>query len=134
MKRIGVVVTGSKTFEQARNFPGGWSIPGIQTYVCSRRPLDLEGQKGVVLWSGGIRELGKKVRKEKKDTWLIGSAALAASFFNEGLVDEMILSVMPLVLGKGMPLFTGIEKHLPLKLEEVTNFPNGVVQMTYTFP
>lgn len=134
MKRLGVVVTGSKTFEQARNFPGGWSYGGIQTYVCTRRQPDIEGLKGVALWPGDIRELGEKVRQEKKDTWLLGGAALAASFFNEGLVDEMILSVMPLVLGKGLPLFTNIETPLPLKLENMTSFPNGVIQMTYTFP
>ena len=56
---------------------------------------------------------------------------MAGQVFNEKCVDEVILSVMPVVLGKGAPLFVGIEKHLPMELLASEAFPNGVVQLTY---
>jgi dihydrofolate reductase len=133
MKRIGFIVTGSRTFEQAKDFPGGWNFPGTHTYLCSSRPFDREGRKDLTLWPGNVQELGGKLRVEEKDTWLIGGAALAASFFNAGLLDELILSVMPLVLGKGRPLFDGLRQTMPLLLQKVQDFPNGVVQMNYVF-
>ena len=56
---------------------------------------------------------------------------MAAEFFNRNAVDELILSIMPVVLGKGMPLFDGILKNVPLKLTDTETFPNGVVQLKY---
>lgn len=130
-EKIGHVVTGSKTYEQARNFPGGWNFPHATTYVFSKRNLETEGREDIVLWKGGVAALASKLRSDPKDTWLLGGAKLAASFFNEGLVDELILTQIPVVLGKGHPLFDGIEGQRNLALLGVEKFPNGVVQMTY---
>lgn len=130
-EKIGHIVTGSKTFEQARNFPGGWAFPHAKTYIFSSRQLDLQGMDDLVLWDGTIPELGNQLRAEEKDTWLIGGANLAGQFFNEGFVDELVLSIMPTILGKGMPIFAGIEKTFNTNLMNNISYPNGVTQLVY---
>lgn len=131
LNSIGHVITGSKTYEQAKEFPGGWNFPGTHTYVFSSRKVDIGDRNNIEHWQGSVAELAALLQGEKKDTWLLGGAHLAGQFFNENLVDELILSIMPVVLGKGKPLFDGIEQHLPLELISSENFPNGVMQLTY---
>ncbi|MEO1261513.1 MAG: dihydrofolate reductase family protein [Bacteroidota bacterium] len=130
-KNIGYIVTGSKTFEQAKGFPGGWAFPHSETYIFSSRALDTMGRKDLILWKGGIKELAEQLKKKEKDTWLLGGANLAGQFINEGQCDEVILSVMPTVLGRGRPLFDGIKNPFDLKLKKQESFPNGVVQLVY---
>lgn len=130
--KIGQVVTGSKTYEQAKDFPGGWNFPGTKSWVFTQRNLETDGREDIVLWRGAAKELMEDLKELPKDTWLLGGATLAANFFNEGLVDELVLTQIPVVLGKGKPLFEGIAKPLNLKLEKVEQFPNGVVQLIYS--
>lgn len=65
------------------------------------------------------------------DIWLYGGAGLITTFVNEGLVDEFRLSVHPVVLGEGKPLFTDVRERLDLKLAGTRSFPSGVVQLIY---
>ena len=130
-KNIGYIITGSKTYEQAKDFPGGWAFPHAETYIFSSRELDTMGRKDLILWKGEITDLADRLKKKEKDTWLLGGANLAGQFFMEGQVDELILAVMPTVLGKGRPLFEGIEKPFDVALKKQESFPNGVVQLVY---
>jgi dihydrofolate reductase len=66
-----------------------------------------------------------------KDIWLYGGADLIATFIDLGLVDEFRLSVHPVVLGEGKPLFTDLKQRLNLKLVQTRTFSSGVVQLIY---
>lgn len=65
------------------------------------------------------------------DLWLYGGAELIAECVNLGLVDEYRLSVHPVVLGRGKPLFKDIEDRLDLSLQKVNRYDSGVVQLIY---
>ena len=74
----------------------------------------------------------KKLKQESgKDMWLYGGASLISTFINLGLVDEYRLSVHPVVLGTGKPLFEGLQKKASLKLKDVRAYSSGVVQLKY---
>ncbi|QGG57918.1 dihydrofolate reductase family protein [Paenibacillus sp. B01] len=79
--------------------------------------------------------VGEKVaelkRKPGKDIWLYGGAGLIATFIEQGLVDEYRLSVHPVALGAGKPLFTEMKQRLELELIEAKTFSSGVVQLIY---
>lgn len=128
---IGHVITGSKTYEQAKDFPGGWNFPNKKTWVFTQRNLETEGREDIVLWRNSPAELMTLLRSEPKNIWMLGGAQLATAFFNGGLVDELVLTQIPVVLGKGKPLFEGISGQLKLDLKKVEQFPNGVVQLIY---
>ncbi|WP_213421456.1 dihydrofolate reductase family protein [Bhargavaea massiliensis] len=66
-----------------------------------------------------------------RDLWLYGGAGLISTFVNGGLIDEFRLSVHPVVLGDGKPLFTDVRERLNLKLAGTRSFSSGVVQLIY---
>jgi dihydrofolate reductase len=66
-----------------------------------------------------------------KDIWLYGGATLITTFIDLRLVDEIRLSVHPVVLGEGKPLFLNIRNRLNFKLINTKTFSSGVVQLTY---
>jgi dihydrofolate reductase len=52
----------------------------------------------------------------------------------QGWVDELIVTVAPILLGQGIPLFAGLSHHWPLQLREVVQLPCGFVELNYVFP
>lgn len=78
-----------------------------------------------------VEEVNKLKNKPGKDIWLYGGASLITTFINLGLVDEFSLSVHPVILGEGKPLFTDIQKRLDLKMVHTRRFSSGVVQLIY---
>jgi dihydrofolate reductase len=62
---------------------------------------------------------------------IFGSSDLAASFAEMGLIDEYRIMVVPVVLGAGKSLFTGIRQQLNLKLINTRTFRNGNVLLYY---
>lgn len=63
--------------------------------------------------------------------WLVGGAHLAASFRESGLITEYVLSVIPVFLGAGIPLFAASGPKENLKLVESKSYPTGLVQLRY---
>lgn len=76
-------------------------------------------------------EIKKLKRIPGKDMWLYGGASLISTFINLGLVDEYQLSIHPVILGAGKPLFEGLQKRTRLKLKDVRTYSSGVVQLKY---
>jgi len=127
---IDAIAMGSRTYEQVLGFEE-WPYAGRQVFVFTRRPLEritsdvsLISQDPDEFMQGldpaGIRTL-----------WLAGGADLVASFMQHGLIDEYIVSIIPIVLGDGIPLF---KKPLPqrrLQLLESTDYASGLVQLHY---
>lgn len=76
----------------------------------------------------GIRQLKQE---PGKPILAFGGAGFMRNLIKTGLIDEFQLVTHPVVLGAGMPIFTGLEKPLDLKLVDVKAFPKGVVVHTY---
>jgi len=66
-----------------------------------------------------------------RDIWLVGGASLTASFLDDDLVDDFIVSVHPILLGSGIPLFPRQGRELSLAFAGVTSFESGLVQLRY---
>ncbi|MBL7711791.1 MAG: dihydrofolate reductase [Chitinophagaceae bacterium] len=66
-----------------------------------------------------------------KDIWLYGGAGLIRSFIQLGLIDEYRISVHPIVLGSGKPLFEDLQQRIGLRLKDTRTFRSGVVQLVY---
>ncbi|AYC30090.1 dihydrofolate reductase family protein [Paenisporosarcina cavernae] len=78
-----------------------------------------------------LEEVNTLKNKPGKDIWLYGGANLITTFVNLKLVDEFRLSVHPVILGKGKPMFIDINKRMNLKLVNTRTFSSGVVQLIY---
>lgn len=66
-----------------------------------------------------------------KDIWLYGGASLIKTFINLGLIDQYKISVHPIALGSGKPLFKDLREQVELKLTGTRVFRSGVVELTY---
>nr|PZN01452.1 MAG: hypothetical protein DIU74_10075 [Pseudomonadota bacterium] len=67
-----------------------------------------------------------------KRAWLTGGGKLAASFAAQGLIREYVVSIMPVLLGRGVPLLDGISMPEELNLVDARRFANGVMQLRYS--
>ena len=71
------------------------------------------------------------LQSQGKDIWLIGGADIISIFLNAGMLDEIILSIHPIVLGKGIPLFRNLQRQMNLKLVKSIPYESGLVQLHY---
>lgn len=78
-----------------------------------------------------LEEVTKLKNQPGNDIWLYGGSSLITTFINLGLVDEYRLSIHPVVLGEGKPLFSDIRQRLNLKTVNSRTFSSGVVQVIY---
>ncbi|MBS4215110.1 MULTISPECIES: dihydrofolate reductase family protein [Neobacillus] len=101
-----------------------------EKYVFSRTQKGT-GNKAIYINDEILEEVIKLKNKPGKDIWLYGGASLITTFINLGLVDEFRLSVHPVILGEGKPLFIDIKQRLNLKLVNTRTFSSGVVQLIY---
>jgi len=110
---------------------GMTSYEGMKNYVFSRM-RDSDDVGDVEYRSGDVADLVDELReKEGKHIWLIGGASLAAQFFDVSLVDEIIATVQPMVLGSGIRLLDEIPTRTPVRLISSQVYPSGLVQLTY---
>ncbi|MCQ6282321.1 dihydrofolate reductase family protein [Bacillus sp. EB600] len=101
-----------------------------EKYVFSRTQKGTDN-KAIFINDNILKEVNKLKNKPGKDIWLYGGASLITNFINLGLVDEFRLSVHPVILGEGKPLFIDIKQRLNLKMVNTRTFSSGVVQLIY---
>lgn len=118
-------------FEQADSEKEMWSlVHSKEKYVVSRSQKGTD-RKAIYINENIFEEVTKLKHIPGKDIWLYGGASLITTFINLGLVDEFRLSVHPVILGEGKPLFIEIKQRLNLKIVNTRTFSSGVVQLIY---
>ena len=132
-KRIDSLFIGRKTYELMLTM-GDTAMPGfpkLAEYIFSTTLKEVK--PGAVLIKEDIEKEVRRIKNEPgKDIWLFGGASLTSSMLNLGLVDELWLSVHPLILGSGKPLFSNIKNRIPLTLTDTKTYSSGLVSLTYT--
>lgn len=102
----------------------------MDKYVFTATKSEFGGNPHVV--KDDISQLVTELKSRPgKHIWLYGGASLITTFANLDLIDEFRIAVMPVIIGKGKPLFKDIENRMELKLVEVMGSPSGVVKVTY---
>jgi dihydrofolate reductase len=124
-----VVLMGRATYEVGVAVGVTNPYPHLKQYLFSRS-LDSSPDPGVELVSTTALMKVKELKRETgKDIWLCGGGKLAADLFPE--IDELILKVNPVVIGKGIPLFSREVKPTMLELVESKRYRNGFMMNTF---
>jgi dihydrofolate reductase len=129
---IDCFVLGSRTYEHALQL--GWPYGDTPTVVITNRELP-STRKSVEFYTGDLKKLVDEILAPRYgNIWLVGGAMLCQSFLRLDLVDEIRLSIMPVLLGGGLRLFdnSGIERRWHLK--NVVAYKTGVVELLYRSP
>jgi dihydrofolate reductase len=135
---VGALVSGSITYEFVLDHlgeEGKWPYAGKPYWVLSSRDLPpLPGD------DGGVRVVDAKVADlhdeivaaaGERNVWVVGGGGVASQYAEEGLLDELLLTVIPVVLGSGKPLFERPLPGPPMRLTGTTTFANGMVELRY---
>lgn len=128
---IDINIQGANTYRQVLGFDVDYPYKS-KTFVVANQELSVPAGADVEFHSGDLSKLVIKAKKEaKKDIWLIGGANLVQQFIKEDLVDEMVISLMPVLIGEGIQLVgnTGTPKNL--ELAAVEEFKAGVLNLRY---
>ena len=130
-KRFDAIFIGRKTYDMSSEMEGGPpGFPKYKEYIFSTT-LD-KVKKGATLIRSNIKTEVEKIKNERgKDIWLFGGAGLTTSLMNLGLVDELSLTVFPILLGGGKPLFNNIKERIKLSLGDIKTYSKGAVSITY---
>ena len=124
------LIMGRKTYEQIQNW-GDYPYADKQGFVFSQT-IRQEQDENVTFVSSDLVDFVKDLKnQEGQDIWLVGGAAIAKPCLEQHLVDKFILSIHPIILGEGIPLFSPPLPTLPLSLESCQTFDTGLVQITY---
>jgi dihydrofolate reductase len=100
--------------------------------VVFTKTLDKSEWDNTVLAKGDlIDEITKLKRQDGKDIIAYGGAGFASSLIKQGLIDEYHLFINPVAIGKGMAIFSNLEKKLTLQLVKARSFDSGIVVLCY---
>jgi dihydrofolate reductase len=115
MDSIDVIFMGRKSYEMSDTS----MFPGKQIYVFSNTLRQIKGNSKLI--AGDFMTAVNEIKQQSgKDIWLFGGASLTTDFINHRLVDEMWLGLVPIVLGKGKPLFQDIHDRQQFKAISAT--------------
>jgi dihydrofolate reductase len=134
LRSIDCYVMGSRTYETALHFEAkgiGWAYGDKPTYVLTSRPLP-RPRSSVHFHSGDLAGfVNGTLRARHRSIWVAGGGKVAGDFLRLGLADELRYSVLPVLIGDGIPFFGAIGGDIPFHLAESTAYRNGMVSLRY---
>lgn len=126
---IDCYVMGSHTYEHALTL--GWPYGDTPVIVLTSRALS-SVRGSVSFHTGELTQLVEQQLKPRfKNIWMVGGAYLAREFIRQRLVDEIVLSIMPVILGDGLLFFDRVEVEQKLRLKDAKAYKNSIVELTY---
>ena len=131
VKAIDCYVLGSRTYEHALEL--GWPYGDTPTVVVTCR--EWPARPIVEFYSGDLKALvDMRLAPRYRNIWLVGGAILCQRFLDLGLVDEIRLTIAPVLLGEGLRLFGGSLTEERWHLKNVMAYKNGFVELSYSAP
>jgi dihydrofolate reductase len=127
---VDVLVMGRRTYEVCLRFPE-WPYSGQRKRVIVLSRSAPELRHADEIFAGTPEELVKRLASEGVQRAYIDGGAVIRSFLGAGLIDDLTLSVIPVLLGRGIPLFGPEIPDHHLEVEESRAFPSGLVQTHY---
>jgi len=134
LKTIDCYVMGSRTYETALNFEAqgfGWAYGDKPTFVLTSRELP-KTRDTVEFYSGDLAQfVNERLRPTFRSIWFVGGGVVSGECLRLGLADEVRYSILPILIGEGIPFFEKLDEDVVLHLAEVKAYKNGIVELCY---
>ena len=133
METVDVLAMGRKTFEQVLSF-GEWPYGQTSVVVLSRDPITFPAQlpNTVTHSSEEPRALCARLSREGAIHLYVDGGKTIQRFLAAGLIDELTVTLIPIILGEGISLFTSVPEDVHLKHMRTVAFEFGFVQVQYS--
>jgi dihydrofolate reductase len=131
-KSIDTVVIGRRTYDFVLEMLRSglpWAYGGKRCVVMTHRPV--EGRNGERAFAGDAGKLLQELEAEGAQHVYVDGGVVIRSFLAADLLDRITVSVVPVILGAGFPLFGGVAVESGLVFESSKSFKNGLVQLRY---
>ena len=131
LQTIDTILMGRKTYDQLLEF-GPFPYENKQCYVFTRDEAKTEDEH-VQFVHENINNFVKMLKLGKGlNIWLVGGGAIINEIMPHNLIDKYIISILPILLGSGIPLFQPKSYEVRLKLDNQISFQSGLVQLHYS--
>jgi dihydrofolate reductase len=134
LKSIDCYVMGSRTYETALGFEAkglGWAYGGKPVFVLTSRKLP-RTRDSVEFYSGDLAQfVNGHLRPAFRSIWFVGGGYVSGECLRLGLADEVRYSILPILIGDGIPFFERLDRDVALHLTEVKGYKNGMVALCY---
>ena len=132
MDSIDTLVMGRNTFEMVIS-SGMWLYGNKKVVVLSSKPVKIPGDLAntVTAQSCSPSELVKQLSASGVKHIYVDGGKTIQGFLNERLVQQIIITRIPVLIGKGIPLFGPVIKDIKLQHLKTNSFPDGIVQSRY---
>jgi dihydrofolate reductase len=132
MDGVDTIVIGRKTFETVLAFPD-WPYGSKRVVVLSSRPIDLSAVRGGVVeqMAGSPAEIVSKLAASGAGHLYLDGGITIQGFLRAGLVQRLIITRVPVLIGEGVPLFGALPRDLPLRHISTQHYPSGLVKSEY---
>lgn len=125
---IDAMVIGRKTYETALGFDA-WPYAGKRVVVLTHSTRT--SRHGEEFFAGNPAELAQQLGAQGVKHVYVDGGAVIAQFLRDNRVDELTVSVIPILLGEGAPLAPGVGRDVNLHLVAHRVFESGLVQLVY---
>ena len=129
---VDAIVMGRNTFDTVCGFDMEWPYK-LPVFVLSgtlrKVPVDLKNK--VEIAAGPLSEILVKIHSKGYYRLYIDGGKTVQNFLREDLIDELIITTIPILLGGGAPLFSGLPRELEFELLESSVYLDALVQNTY---
>ncbi|HEV8408520.1 MAG TPA: dihydrofolate reductase family protein [Sphingomicrobium sp.] len=131
---IDCYVMGSETYLTGLGFMAkglGWAYGDKPVYVLTSRDLDCP-LPSVKFHCGDLSEFFEtKLKRNYRNIWVAGGGKIAAACVRSGLADEIRYSILPVLIGRGISFFDGLDCDVRLHLLEATAYKSGIVALRH---
>jgi dihydrofolate reductase len=129
---VDAIVIGRKTFEKVLSF-GAWAYGQKRVVVLSSRPVDLSAAVGGVVeqMAGSPAEIVSRLAASGAHHLYVDGGVTIQEFLRAGLVDRLVITRVPVLIGDGIPLFGALPRDVRLRHVSTRSFPSGLVQTEY---
>jgi len=133
---VGALVMGSATYSFVIDELTEWPYRGKPAWVLTGRNLPAPDGEDVRIGKADVGDLHAEMLQAANDRnlWVVGGGNVASQFADAGLLDDVIVTVVPVVLGEGKPLFDRRLPGGPMQLEGTRIFDSGMVELRYSMP
>ena len=133
LKTIDCYIMGARTYEHALELSKayGWPYGDIPTIVLSHRNLPIT-RPNIRIQSSDLHQLvAHHLKPHYSNVWVVGGTMLVKDFIRNNLADEIRVTILPIILGDGLPFFDQVGQEHALHLEDATAYKNGTVELRY---